>query len=179
RRHDAIERGLDDLLRRSGDHMEIELVAVREGFERFRKKLYVAFQTDQFAGFEQMFASNTAKLRIMQNQVRQFRALLDQIDLCQAPNFVMETLHPNQFGEHDSGIVETECLVKIAGQKILLHHRYCPFLVVRLCGPCAAHCDLFAPAMYTLTAFTVVRVTNYFDGCYAQKREQIVACLLD
>src|SRR5579859_2503098 len=82
-----------------------------------------------------MFAADAAELRIVQNQVGQFRALLHQVDLGQAPDLVMEALHADQFGEHDSGIVETKRLVEIAGQKILLHHIYYPFLTARPCEP--------------------------------------------
>src|ERR1700693_4007812 len=101
-----------------------------------------------------MFAPDAAKLRIMQNQVRKFRALLHQVDLSQAPDLVMEALHADQFCEHDSGIVETERLVKIASQKILLHHIYYPFLTARHCVPLAVLCGIFAPTLYTLRVFT-------------------------
>src|ERR1700676_62746 len=121
-----------------------------------------------------MFAPDAAKLRIVQNQVREFRALLHQVDLGQAPDLVMEALYADQFGEYDSGIVETKRLVKIASQKILLHHIDYPFLTARRCGPHAAHCGLFAPTSSSLLVFTCWRVTNYFDGCYAQKREHFV-----
>ena len=63
----------------------------------------------------------------MQNQIRELRTLLHQVNLRQAPDFVMEAMNADKFGKHDSGIVETECLVKIASQKILLHHFYYPF----------------------------------------------------
>src|SRR5207245_2418068 len=70
---------------------------------------------------------NAAELWIMQNQIRELRTLLHQVNLRQAPDFVMEAMNADKFGKHDSGIVETECLVKIASQKILLHHFYYPF----------------------------------------------------
>jgi hypothetical protein len=34
----------------------------------------------------------------------------------------MEPMHADQLGKHDSRIIETERLVKIARQKVLLHH---------------------------------------------------------
>src|SRR5438445_13868473 len=117
-----------------------------------------------------MFAPNTAELRIMQDQIGELRTLLHQVNLRQAADFVMEAMDADKFGKHDSGVVETECLVKIASQKILLHHFYYPL------SRSVHHWDLvrslrpFAPAVYTLTVFTVWSLTNYFDGCYAQKR---------
>ena len=43
----------------------------------------------------------------------------------------MEALYADKVGEHNSGIVETQRLVKIAGQKILLNHGLIrPFLLL-------------------------------------------------
>src|SRR5258706_12586066 len=80
-----------------------------------------------------MCAPDAAELRVMENQVGEFRALLYQVNLGQTSDLFMEAVHTDQFGEHDSGIVETERLVKIASQKILLHHICYPFLLS--CGP--------------------------------------------
>src|SRR5437667_10515128 len=104
-----------------------------------------------------MFAPNTAELRIMQDQIGELRTLLHQVNLRQAADFVLEAMDADKFGKHDSGIVETECLVKIASQKILLHHIYYPFHSVHQLGPCAAHCGC-SPAVYTLTVFTAWRL---------------------
>jgi len=49
-----------------------------------------------------------------------------------------------------------------------------PFLVARLCRPCAALCGLFALTLYTLPVFIVGGVTNYFNGRYAQKSENML-----
>src|SRR5438445_5254413 len=121
-----------------------------------------------------MFAPNTAELRIMQDQIGELRTLLHQVNLRQAADFVMEAMDADKFGKHDSGVVETECLVKIASQKILLHHFYYPFLVRSTIGTLCRSLRLFAPAVYTLTVFTAWSLTNYFDGCYAQKRERLL-----
>src|SRR5262249_8044187 len=104
--------------------------------------------------------------------------LLYQVDLGQSPDLVMEARHSDELGEHDPRIVETKRLVKIAGQKILLHHWvHCPFLIrsylelAALSGRIASHLHL--------THLRGLWVTNYFDGCYAQKREQNVVSVLD
>ncbi len=96
--------------------MEIKFITVRESVQSLREQLYVVLQTNQFASFDQMFAPNAAKFRIMQNQVRELRALLHQIDLRQTANLVVKALYADQFGKHHAGIVETKRLVKIAGQ---------------------------------------------------------------
>src|SRR5580765_5263119 len=115
--------------------MEIKFVAFGKRFKRLGKKLYVVLETDEFAGFEQMFTANPAKFRIVQNQIRKFRALLHEINLSKPFDFVMEAVDADEFSENDSGIVETEGLVKIAGQKILLHHGLLPLSSPALAGP--------------------------------------------
>src|SRR5258708_27932791 len=116
RRHNAFERRLDNFLRCGGNHMEIRFISVRESVQSLREQLYVMLQTNQFAGFNQMFAPNAAKFRIMQNQVGKLRALLHQVDLRQTANLVVKALYADQFGKHYSRIIETERLVKIASQ---------------------------------------------------------------
>src|SRR6202030_64227 len=101
---------------RGRDDVEIKLVALRQCVQVFRKQLHVVFQTDEFARFNQMFASNAAEFRIVQNQIRKLCSLLHQVDLRQTANLVVEALHADQLGQHHAGIVETQCLVKIAGQ---------------------------------------------------------------
>src|SRR6266436_6600320 len=86
----------------------------------------------------------------------------------------MEAMDADKFGKHDSGVIETECLVKIASQKVLLHHFYYPFRSVHHWDLVCRSLRLFAPAVYTLTVFTAWSLTNYFDGCYAQKRERLL-----
>ena len=94
--------------------------------ERFssesREEIDVVFQTDALAGFDQVFAADAAEIRVMQNQVRKFGALLNQMDVGQAFHLVVKPVKADKFAENDSRVVEAECLVKIAGQKILLHH---------------------------------------------------------
>jgi len=56
----------------------------------------------------------------------------------------------------------------------------CTFVPLSSYGPplrtLAAPRGIFAPANYTLTCVHYLAVTNYFDGCYAQKRERFVEC---
>jgi len=73
-------------------------------------------QANEFACLQQVFAPNAAKFRIVQDQIGKLCSLLHQVDLRQAANFVVEAMHPDQLGQHHAGIVETQCLVKIACQ---------------------------------------------------------------
>jgi len=101
-RHDAFQRRLDDLLRRRGDDVKRELVAVGKFFEGARKKIDIVLQTDALARFDQMFAPHAAKIRIMKNQVREFGALLHQVDLGQAFHLVVKPVKADQFAENDA-----------------------------------------------------------------------------
>src|SRR5260370_35022227 len=95
-------------------------------------------QTNQFASFDQMFAPNAAKFRIMQNQVREPRALRHQIDLRQTANLVVKALYADQLGKHHAAIVETKRLAEIASQQRLLYHAHYPCHVASHCSPSAA-----------------------------------------
>jgi integrase/recombinase XerD len=82
----------------------------------------IVLQADALAGFEQMLAANATELGIVQNQIGKLGALLHEIDFREPLDAMSEVGNADQFGKNDAGIVETQSLVKIAGQKILLHH---------------------------------------------------------
>src|SRR6202035_1120818 len=69
-----------------------------------------------------MFATHTAKLWIVKNEIAELGALLHQVHLRQADDFVVERVNPDQLAKNNAGIVEAESLVEITGQKILLNH---------------------------------------------------------
>src|SRR5205807_3356106 len=69
RRHDALERRFNDLLRCGGDDVEMELVAFSEIVERPREQRDVVLQADTLARFGVLFPSYFSKIRIVQNQV--------------------------------------------------------------------------------------------------------------
>ena len=69
RRNDAFERGLNDLLRRGGDHVEVELVTFAKGIERAGEQRHVVLQADAFAGFDEVLAPDVAEIRVMQNEI--------------------------------------------------------------------------------------------------------------
>jgi hypothetical protein len=80
-------------------------------------------QADSFAGFDQVLAAHAAEFRIVQNKVREFSALLNESNVGKALHFVVKAMETDKFAQRDSRVVEAERLVKVAGQKILLHHR--------------------------------------------------------
>src|SRR5262249_40021900 len=115
-RHDVLQRRLNNLLRRGRNDVEIELVAFRQILERPRKEPHVVLQADTLAGLHEMLAPNSAKIRTMEDQVAELRALLHEICLGKALRLVVKIVKSDEFAQYDSRIVETERLVEIAGQ---------------------------------------------------------------
>src|SRR5262249_9180614 len=126
RRNDAFERRLNDLLRCGRDDVEVELVALRQALQRAGKQSYVMLQPDALSGLDKMLAADTAKVRIMQNQIAELRALLHQIHVGKALDLVVKIVESDELTQHDTGVVEAERLVKITGQQELLNHFQVP-----------------------------------------------------
>src|SRR5208282_4640009 len=96
RRHNSFERGLDNLLRSRGDHIEMEFVAFRKIGQRARKKSDVVLQSDALAGFYQVIAANAAEFRVVQNQIAEFRTLLDEVHLRKTLDLVVEPVKADE-----------------------------------------------------------------------------------
>ena len=112
-------------------------MAVDARVEKLIEKLDVALQTNALAHLAQMFLSDFGfELRIMQQQVGEFRALLHQVDLRHALGFALEVLggNANQFGEHVPGIVERERLVEVARENIAFERLICHNYSIRARG---------------------------------------------
>src|SRR5690242_231625 len=58
----------------------------------------------------------------MEYQVAEFSALLNQVHLRKAPDLVVEPVKADKLGQNHARVIETESLVKVARQKILLKH---------------------------------------------------------
>ena len=99
------------------------MIAVHSVLEHLVKQFDIFFQPDVLADFVQMlFPHFLAELGIMQQQVRQLRALLHQVQLGHALRltFKFRSRNADQFTQHVAGIVESKGLVKVAGKKVTL-----------------------------------------------------------
>ena len=69
-----------------------------------------------------LFAHFLAELGIVQQQVRQFRALLHQVQLGHALRlaFKFRSRNADQFTQYVAGIVESKGLVEVTGKKVTL-----------------------------------------------------------
>ena len=92
------------------------------------KQLDVALQPNALAHLAQMFFPDFSfELRIVQQQVGEFRALLHQVDLGHPLGLALELLGRNadQFGQHVAGIIEGERLVEVAGENVTFQKFVC------------------------------------------------------
>jgi hypothetical protein len=71
-------------------------------------------QANSPAGLHEVLAAHAPKIRIMESQIAELRALLNQVDVRKALDLVVKAVKTNQVTQHDSRIVETECLIEIA-----------------------------------------------------------------
>ena len=71
RRDDALERGLDDLLRSGGNDVERKLVAVRKARQGSREQSDVVFEADALTGFDQMLAADATESGVVKDEVRE------------------------------------------------------------------------------------------------------------
>ena len=71
-------------------------------------------QTNSLAGLDEVLEAHAAKIRIMENQVAELRTLLNEIDVGKTLDLVVKAMKANELAQHDSRIVETEGLIKIA-----------------------------------------------------------------
>jgi len=63
-----------------------------------------------------VLATHLAEIRIVQNQIAEFRALLHEVHLRKTLHFIVKAVKADQFAENGSRVVETKRLVKVTGQ---------------------------------------------------------------
>src|SRR5436189_294218 len=81
-----------------------------------REQLDVALQPNALANLNEVMAPNAAVLRIVQQKISEFAALLHKMDVSEAVNSFPKAGYAQQFAQNDPGVVETERLVEIADQ---------------------------------------------------------------
>ena len=113
---EAFERRLDHFLRRGGDDVE-------RAVEHRRQEPDVVLEAHAPAGLEQVFAADAAELGIVQEQVSELAALLDEADSGQSGDALVEAADAHHLAQHGAGIVEAERLVEVADEEIVLQFR--------------------------------------------------------
>jgi hypothetical protein len=89
-RNDAFQRRADDLHRARGNHVEVKMKSLDLFGEETVERGDIRLQSHLFAGFVELFTADFAEFRIVQQQVRQFAALLHQVQLRHAVDLAFE-----------------------------------------------------------------------------------------
>jgi 3-deoxy-D-arabino-heptulosonate 7-phosphate (DAHP) synthase class II len=98
--HDALEGRLDDFLRTGRDDVKGKLVAIDQTVERSGKQADIVLQPDAFSGFDKVLAPNAAKAGIMQNQIREFSALLYEVEIGKTFDLFVEGMKTDEFAQN-------------------------------------------------------------------------------
>src|SRR5262249_24611144 len=120
RRNDVLQRSSNHFHRRSAEHIKIKMIAVDPVLQNLVQLLNVFFQANDLAHLIKMLLAYTAaKFRVVQQQVGQLGALLDQIKLGHALGLALKLFgrNTNQLAEHIAGVVKGQCLVEVAGEQ--------------------------------------------------------------
>jgi len=97
----------------------------------------IVFQPHTLAGLNEMLTAHAPKRRIMPQQIRQLRPLLDEMRTCKPSHPLLEVRNANQLAKHMAGVIETERLVKVAREQISVHflqscHDYFRFSFIQI-----------------------------------------------
>jgi hypothetical protein len=76
-------------------------------FEALGKQGDVVLQANTLAGLDQVLLADVTEVGVVQDQIAEFRALLDEVDGAKALDFVMETAKTDQFAQHHARVVKT------------------------------------------------------------------------
>ena len=121
--NDILQRRFNNFLRGGGNDVEVEAITRDGAGEQLRELPDVFLQPHTFPRLHQvLFADAGAILGVMEQEIAQFAALLHQVLYRQRRDFGFENLgrDSHQFAEDQAGIVETQGLIEIACQQILL-----------------------------------------------------------
>jgi hypothetical protein len=77
----------------------VELIALHSSFQKIHQASYGALESYAPSRLEQVLASHTPEVRVVADQIRKFRALLDEITSGEPLNFVPEARDPEELGE--------------------------------------------------------------------------------
>ena len=121
RRHDSLQRRPHDLFGRRRDDVELEVMALDAVAQEPGQQRDVALQADAASDFGQILPAHAPVFGIVAHEVGQLAALLHKVQPREASHLVLETGDAEQLAQRDTGIVETERLIEIACEQIVLH----------------------------------------------------------
>ena len=123
---DALQRRADYFHRSRGDYIEVEVVVVHFLGEEAVEQINVRLQAHALARLIKVLRAHLAKFGIVQQQVGEFAALLDEVQLGHARRLALELRlrNPEDIGEDVARVVEAQGLIKIACKYVSLLRIY-------------------------------------------------------
>ena len=117
----AFEGAADDFNGSGGENVKIKMIAFDAVIEDLVEQTNVGFETNLFSDLNQVFFADAGtEVGIMEKQIGEFGALLDQIELGHALGLALEFRGGNadDFGKDVAGVIESQSLVEVADEKI-------------------------------------------------------------
>src|ERR1700678_925389 len=117
--HNPHQRRLDHFHRRRRNHIKIKVESVNPAVEDLINLLDIFLEANSLARLDQVFTTNARmKFRIVQEQVRKFGALLDQVQLGHTFGLALELLNRNaeQLAQYVTRVVEGQRLIEVTGK---------------------------------------------------------------
>src|SRR5207248_2844553 len=124
--HNTFQWRLNNLDRRRGDDIEVKMESWNPAVENLIEQRNIFFQTYALAHLVKVFfADPVLKLGIMQQQIRELRPLLHQIQPRHPSRFTLELVcrDSHQLRQNIPGVVEGQRLVKITGKNKFFQRR--------------------------------------------------------
>src|SRR5437867_8644418 len=91
RRNDSFQSGLNHFHRRGRGHVKIEAIAIDAVTEKLVKQVDILLQANAFVDFKQVLTAHTsAEFGIVKQKIRQFPALLNQVQFRHAAGFAFK-----------------------------------------------------------------------------------------
>src|SRR5688572_3086705 len=107
RGHDALERGLDHRFGRSRNDIEREATFVGARIEVLDEALDILLQSHLPPGLDQVFATDAPEFGIVTKEVRELGALLHEVALGKAGDFLLKVRYADQAAENEPRVIET------------------------------------------------------------------------
>src|SRR6476661_2283291 len=125
-RNDPIECRIDHLLRRGGNDVEVEAIAVDAALEAIGEHVDVPLESNASSDVDQIIAAHAAKLRIVTEQIGELGSRLHEVQTRKSGNLLGEPGNAERFAQQVAGVIEAQRLIEIAHEQKVLRHASSP-----------------------------------------------------
>src|ERR1700730_65973 len=116
---DACQSRSHDFARGCRDDEERETVAIETPLKKLGQSRYPGFQSDASARFHKVFMANTAKLRVVPDEVRELPALLNEVAACEPRDPFLKAADPQQLAQDQTRVIEAQRLIEVGRQQVV------------------------------------------------------------